>query len=59
MVFFVSGWKEELVLQKALAEYFANATNADDVERAAKMLERALVCSAKQGQKKSHGRSRD
>lgn len=60
MVYFVSGWREEELLQKALAAYFVNASNPDESARLAKMLSRALTCIEKQGKKeKVTARPRD
>ena len=44
MIFYVSGSREETLLQKALAKAFAECVNADESERYAKMLARALKC---------------
>ena len=53
MVYFVSGPREEELLQKALAKAFAECTNPDECERLAKMLARALNCIELQGKKKA------
>ena len=53
MVYFVSGPREEALLQKALAKAFAESTNPDESERLAKMLARALTCMEMQGKKKA------
>lgn len=52
MVYFVSGSREEELLQKALAKAFAESINPDESERLAKMLARALICIEKQGKGK-------
>ena len=56
MVYFVSGWQEEELLQIALAKLFAETTNSVEREKLGKMLERALVCRAKQGKRKATDR---
>ena len=52
MVFFVSGYREENLLQRALAMLLVQTVNPDEYERLAKMLARALTCIEKQGQGK-------
>lgn len=52
MVFFVSGSREENLLQRALAMLLVQTVNPDEYERLAKMLARALTCMVKQGQGK-------
>ena len=56
MVYFVSGWREEELLQTALAKAFAECTNPDEKARLAKMLARALDCKQLQGKKKATDR---
>ena len=56
MVYYVSGWQEEELLQIALAKLFAETTSAAEREKLAKMLNRALVCREMQGKKKATDR---
>ena len=56
MVYFVSGWQEEQLLQVALAKLFAETASPAEREKLGTMLERALLCSAKQGKRKATDR---